>query len=423
MVDRGLDLLDARDVVAGHDQREVGEAAAQRSRRRRSRAGRRSAGRACAPRRGRRGCWPSRRWSRSRPPRRRAAPGRSAGAGRSPRGRCRWRSRSTMAGSRASEIAGMGWKPLSGTTQSSAQSLASVAEPPLPKRMQLAAARAAGSRIAARGVDDPLRLLARPPRSRSALVVPRLHLDRGGDLGEHAAGVLLRLAEERIEEARRAHVVPQLAGARRRRAPSPTACGRGSRHLLVDEGIGRRRAPGRSPPALPGSAKVMRAARPRHAQHRVHLGVARRRPEAHHHVLGRARAPRPTRGGESERSSAGSARLPTITGWTNSTDDVLRVGRGRARARRPAAGRRAGSAPTSPGRPRPAARSRGERTPRRPGCARAAARSTRRDGSAVWPSLSRSAAADRRPACRPPACRRRRRRRGRCAPAPPAPRR
>ena len=42
-----------------------------------------------------------------------------------------------LAGSIDSEMAGIGRQPLGGATQSMAQSLASVAEPPLPKRISL----------------------------------------------------------------------------------------------------------------------------------------------------------------------------------------------------------------------------------------------------------------------------------------------
>ena len=181
-------------------------------------------------------------------------------------------------------------------------------------------------RRSARAAPRPPRTSASRPRRASARAArrPRRPSSRtdARDVGEHGVEVVLLLAEERIEEARRAGVVHRLArcgpraarGARRRRARAPRARGRASRPAP-----GRRtgrRAAARTPTRRrrrEARSSGSRALARRHGRRLAGVAGA----EGDHDVVGLAPAARPRAGGRSP--SAGSARLPTITGWTNST--------------------------------------------------------------------------------------------------------
>ena len=108
--------------------------------------------------------------------------------------------------------AGREGQPLAGggPAKSATTSIASVAEPPLPSassRPPASKARAQVGRGGAQGLEAVAqRLLAQ----RADLV--GLHRRRGGDVGEDRVEVVLLLAQERIEEARRADVVHALLG-------------------------------------------------------------------------------------------------------------------------------------------------------------------------------------------------------------------
>ena len=116
----------------------------------------------------------------------------------------------TVAGSIASETAGIGREPGGGATQSIAQSLASVAEPPLPKMMSLPPRREPlvdGERRLA----DALGFARAPPAPRSAASSATFIRIDAATCADQVGRRLLLAAEERIEEPGLADVVAQLA--------------------------------------------------------------------------------------------------------------------------------------------------------------------------------------------------------------------
>ena len=107
----------------------------------------------------------------------------------------------------ASEMAGIAPYPAGGITQSIAQSFASVAEPPLPKMINLPP-RSMRSRIAMVRGADFFRLLLRDARAQSR-VIPYFHLDRGRNFSRARQKFPVFLAEKRIKKTRGSDVVAQ----------------------------------------------------------------------------------------------------------------------------------------------------------------------------------------------------------------------
>ena len=112
-----------------------------------------------------------------------------------------------LAGSKESDIAGTGRKPAGGATQSIAQSFASVADPPFPKRINLPP----------RLTRSPMASAAFAMRSASSLrdlcpqlrVFLHLHLYRLRDLVQKSIRVLLLAAQKRIQKCRHPHIVAE----------------------------------------------------------------------------------------------------------------------------------------------------------------------------------------------------------------------
>ena len=179
-------------------------------------------------------------------------------------------------------------------------------------------------RAAPRG-SRPASARAAPPTS-SAFIS-----DRAAHVLDHRVEVVLALGEERIEEARGAGVVDRRAprapragrGGRRRRGPAPRARGRASRPAPGGRtGRRRRGANSHSAPRVARRRSSGSRARARAPAPRPSGPPAPRAPKAIAMSSGSAtsldlarRAARP----RAARPIAGSARLPTITGWTNST--------------------------------------------------------------------------------------------------------
>ena len=156
--------------------------------RRRSRAARRSAGRACALPRAPRRCSSSRRWSRWRS-RRRPACACAISWRRKIRSLPTSLAMAVMfAGSCDSEMAGIGRIAVRAARHSRcAQSLASVADPPLPNRISLPPRRSRSS-MAADRVGDRLRLRSAATSSRRRSTSPALAtIDRATSLDERLA--------------------------------------------------------------------------------------------------------------------------------------------------------------------------------------------------------------------------------------------
>ena len=160
------------------------------------------------------------------------------------------------------------------------------------------------------------------------LDLARLHDHRVAHVGQHAVEVALALAQERVEEARRAGVMAAPLRAPGEQAAVleedvrelPDDVVEGLDELLADVRIGRGRLD------LPLRAERreghrQRPARPRGGQRRRSSGASAASPKASTTSSARASsATSPASGPRSPSSaSAGSARLPTITGCTNST--------------------------------------------------------------------------------------------------------
>ena len=205
---------------------------------------------------------------------------------------------------------------------------------------------------------------ARAPR-RAFISTERAHV------GEDRVEIVLALGQERIQEARRTGVVrrgarcaPRAArDARRTRAPAPTARGRWSRPAPGGRTDRRSAAP---------APTRRRAARRRSSSSRARgpstdppragaPPTARRRRSRCRRARPAARA-RCARAPDSPASpSAGSARLPTITGCTNSTATWRTSERAAGRARPRSDGRRGRSARPSGDRAARSARPRAEK--------------------------------------------------------------
>ena len=211
--------------------------------------------------------------------------------------------------------------PAGGATQSIAQSLASVAEPPLPKRMQLAAAR------------EPLvRWRAPPRRSRSASLARHLRAQRrvvgrpsSGSTrpprSTTSAGRLLLAGRETDRGSPAAPTSwPSSRCSKKTCTVSQSVWYRISISSWWMNGSSVAGRDGVRALRARAARTSWRPARRARRERAPHLGVALGRTEAHHHVVRAGRAPRARGRTQAERSSAGSARLPTMTGCTNSTE-------------------------------------------------------------------------------------------------------
>ncbi len=228
-----------------------------------------------------------------------------------------------LAGSIDSEMAGIGRMPGGGSTQSSTRSLASVAEPPLPNASSVPPA-AIRSRIASAAAGQRFGLLV-------------------GKLGCAAArrrGPFARSTRPRRPRCRPAAGSPCPRNGYRN-ADAPTSSPRPScskKTCTVSHSVwymisviswwmngssrGRRQI-GARPAGRATGRPARRGGRPRRPLRRVAdrpragRSPSRCRPAGEH-----VEHPR----GATDRSSAGRARLPTITGWMNSTEMCCGVG-------------------------------------------------------------------------------------------------
>ena len=199
-----------------------------------------------------------------------------------------------------------------------AQSLASVADPPLPKMMSLPPR------------SQPLVNRQRrsrrcaPPRSRAtcarraASSSTFIRID-DGDLAHEVGRRLLLASQERIEKSRLADLVAQLAMLEEDVHRLPERVVQDLDDLLVHERI---RSGGRDrvgcPPRRAGRTSSRReSARGRERSDLTSSPSGGPKPM----TMSSGRTSVSSQGPNSTlRSSAGSARLPTITGWTNSTE-------------------------------------------------------------------------------------------------------
>ena len=187
-----------------------------------------------------------------------------------------------FAGSMESEIAGMAANPAGGMMQSMAKSLASVAEPPLPKIMSLPP-RAMRSRIAAAALpifsDSSCATCVAQQR-----VVLRFHADGSSDLRDDVERFLFVFAEEWVEKAGLANVMAQFAVFEEDVHGLPERVVENFDEFLMNEGIVRG-----------GIAEIGAAGAWQRERHRVALlcrvqsgpdfGVAFGRTEAHDDVV------------------------------------------------------------------------------------------------------------------------------------------
>ena len=161
--------------------------------------------------------------------------------------------------------------------------------------------------------------------SRSAPDLLGLHQHRAAHVVEHRLELVLALVEERIQEARRAGVVDAALGralragrgARRTRARAPTARGRASRP--APGGCTGRSSAARTPTRRPAGANAI----VRQPRSRATAIARRRRPAPKAIAMSSGAREQRDLAASSPPSPAspiaGSARLPTITGCTNST--------------------------------------------------------------------------------------------------------
>ena len=250
-----------------------------------------------------------------------------------------------LAGSRASEIAGTGGSRRAAATQSIAQSLASVAEPPLPKRISFPP-RGRRSRMAAMAAPIASACSRGDLRRAALRIVLRPSSEWTRRLRRaHVVGILLLLAEEGVEEAGVARIETELAVLEEDVHGLPQRVVENLDDFLMDERIGRGGA--RS------GNRLRRRAEPGSCAPR--WPCERRAPSILSGRLRAGRTPSPCRrAAESRRARGGSRardRAPAARACRRSPDARTRprhaARRSRTdRVRRPAACRRAGIAPT-----------------------------------------------------------------------------
>ncbi len=178
--------------------------------------------------------------------------------------------------------AGRAGQPCGGARKSATTSIASVAEPPLPERQQLAAGVEARPQ---RGRGGRQRLAVVGQRLRAQLAdLGRLHQDRLADVAQHRVevGLAARPGTGRGSSRRRCRAPaapaapPAGRGGRRTRARAPTARGRASRRAPGGR-TGRRPAATNSHSApAPGPKPIVR--QPRSAARRSAARASARRP-------------------------------------------------------------------------------------------------------------------------------------------------
>ena len=201
---------------------------------------------------------------------------------------------------------------LGGATQSIIQSLASVADPPLPKRISFPPRSRRSCDRRARvaqcaSASSPRHLVA------ERRVIGHLHPDRRGDPSTQRRRDLPLTAKKRIEEASVADVVAKLATLEEDVHRLPQRVVQDLENLLVDEGIVGGRDQWRTTLRAPGGRTSSRLApRPRRAPPTT--SGRRRRAKAHRRCPAGRRIASSQRAKSIERSRAGRARLPTITG-------------------------------------------------------------------------------------------------------------
>ena len=140
-----------------------------------------------------------------------------------------------LAGSIAKEIARIGGKPFGGSMQSNTRSFASVAEPPLPKAINVPPACNRRVNHHCR-FGESLRLFQYDPLA-EPLVVDRFLPDRSGDLGQGVLGIVPLLPKKRIEERRSPRVVAERLLLEKDMDRFPQRVVHQLRHLLMDERI------------------------------------------------------------------------------------------------------------------------------------------------------------------------------------------
>ena len=230
-----------------------------------------------------------------------------------------------IAGSSARSIAGRGGRPGGGERRSATASWASVAEPPLPSASSAPPASKEARRAAAAATSASRFSVSVCCAQGGHLV--RLHQHRAADVLEHGVEVVLLLRQEGVEERRAARVVRRPGRAPLQQAAVveehvhqlPEHVVEGLGQLLAHERVG---AGGHDVPGRAGRAHGDgQAAPPRGAREGLpRVRVGRVAADAHGDVLRPRRAGRARpRAPGSVSAIAGRARLPTITGCTNST--------------------------------------------------------------------------------------------------------